>query len=169
MGQDKCAMIRAHQWADTLRIDSGAGTGSGTTAKQIHKGDNALNDYFMERDVIEFTFYRIPKVLISSPIYRGLSTDAKLLYGLLLDRMGLSQRNGWVDEHGRVYLYCKISAIREDMNCCKEKACKLLSELERFDLVERRRQGRGFPDRIYPKLFCQRSEKQTSGGRNSRP
>ncbi len=162
-------MIRARQWADTLRIDSGAGTGSGTTAKQIHKGDDALNNYFMERDVIEFTFYRIPKVLISSPIYRGLSTDAKLLYGLLLDRVGLSQRNGWVDEHGRVFLYYKISDIRKDMNCCKEKACKLLRELEIAGLIEKKRQGRGSPSRIYVKHFSKRSEKSTSKGRKNRP
>ncbi len=128
-----------------------------------------MNDYFTERDAIEYPFYRVPKALITDPQYHSVSTDAKLLYGLLLDRMDLSVKKRWLDEYGRVYIFFTIASIQADLCCCKEKACKLLSELERFDLIERRRQGWGYPDRIYPKLFCQRSEKQTSGGQDNRP
>ena len=128
-----------------------------------------MNDYFTERDAIEYPFYRIPKALIADPLYRTLSTDAKLLYGLLLDRMDLSMKKRWLDELGRVYLFYKVEAIRADLCCCKEKACMLLCELESAGLIEKKRQGRGNPSRIYVKHFSKKSEKQTSKGRKNRP
>ena len=128
-----------------------------------------MNDYFSERDTIEYAFYRVPKALIQEPVYRSVSTDAKLLYGLLLDRMDLSLKKRWLDVLGRVYLFYRIEAIQADLCCCKEKACKLLSELESAGLIEKKRQGRGNPSRIYVKHFAKKSEKQTSGGRKNRP
>ena len=128
-----------------------------------------MNDYYTERDAIEYAFYRVPKALITDPLYRSVSTDAKLLYGLLLDRMDLSKKKRWLDELGRVYLFYKIEAIQIDLGCCKEKACKLLSELESAGLIEKKRQGRGNPSRIYVKHFSKKSEKQTSKGRKNRP
>ena len=128
-----------------------------------------MNGYFTERDAIEYPFYRIPKALIMDPLYRTLSTDAKLLYGLLLDRMDLSMKKRWLDELGRVYLFYRIEAIQADLCCCKEKACKLLCELESVGLIEKKRQGRGNPTRIYVKHFSKKSEKQTSKGRKNRP
>ena len=128
-----------------------------------------MNDYYTERDAIEYPFYRVPKALITDPQYRPVSTDAKLLYGLLLDRMDLSVKKRWLDEHGRVYLYYTIASIQADLCCCKEKACKLLRELEQAGLIEKKRQGRGNPSRIYVKRFSKRSGKQTSKGRIIRP
>ncbi len=128
-----------------------------------------MNEYFSAQDVLEFTFYRIPKALVTDKAYRNVPTEAKLLYGLLLDRMGLSLCNGWLDRHGRVYIFYTIAAIREDLNCSKEKACKLLRNLEQADLVERKRQGLGQPNRIYVKRFLQRSDNPTSGGPVFRP
>lgn len=128
-----------------------------------------MNDYFTERDAIEYPFYRVPKALITDPKYRSVSTDAKLLYGLLLDRMDLSVKKRWLDEHGRVYLYYTIASIQADLCCCKEKACKLLRELEIAGLIEKKRQGRGSPSRIYVKRFAKRSENQTFKGRKNRP
>ena len=128
-----------------------------------------MNDYFTERDAIEYPFYRVPKALITDPQYRSVSTDAKLLYGLLLDRMDLSVKKRWLDEHGRVYLYYTIASIQADLCCCKEKACKLLRELEHAGLSEKKRHGRGSPSRISVKHFSKRSENQTSKGRKNRP
>ena len=128
-----------------------------------------MNGYFTERDTIDYTFYRVPKALISDPQYRSVSTDAKLLYGLLLDRMDLSVMKGWLDELGRVFLFYKIEAIQADLCCCKEKACKLLCELERAGLIEKKRQGQGNPSIIYVKRFVKKSEKPTFGGRKNRP
>ena len=139
-------------------------TGKSTLYKR-----GSLHIVYTERDAIEYAFYRVPKALITDPLYRPVSTDAKLLYGLLLDRMDLSVKNHWMDERGRIFLFYKIDAIQADLGCCKEKACKLLSELESAGLIEKKRQGRGQPSIIYVKHFHVRSEKPTSKGRKNRP
>ena len=128
-----------------------------------------MNDYFTADDAEEYSFYRIPKPLILNPDYRSVPVEAKMLYGLMLDRMGLSARNGWLDEQGRVFIYYTVDAVREDLCCGKEKACKLLADLERADLIERRRQGLTKPSITYVKRFRQRSENPTSGGLNGEP
>lgn len=87
-------------------------------------------DYYYSDESSQFSFYRIPRQLITGDAFRCLSTDAKLLYGLLLDRMGLSAKNGWYDELGRVYLYYTLDEIQEDMNCGHDKATKLLVGLD---------------------------------------
>ena len=86
----------------------------------------------------------------------GLSTDAKLLYGLLVDRMELSRKNGWIDAQGRVYIYFTLDEIRERLRCAKEKACKLVAELDArgIGLIEVKRQGLGKPNIIYVKDFA---------------
>lgn len=120
-----------------------------------------MRDYFYGNESDSFSFFRIPKTLITDPVYKTLSTDAKLLYGLLLDRMGLSARNGWMDELGRVYIYYTINEIKRDLSCGSEKAVKLMSELSdnRIGLVEKVRQGQGKPSRIYVKRFFPRISK----------
>lgn len=113
-------------------------------------------DYFYGDESNMFSFYRIPRQLIVGEQFRKLSTDAKLLYGLLLDRVGLSAKNGWYDEQGRVYIYYTVNEIREDMNCGNDKAIKLLAELDAvkgFGLIERLKQGQGRPTKIYVKRF----------------
>ena len=74
-------------------------------------------DYYYGDESSQFSFYRIPRQLITGDRFKRLSTDAKLLYGLLLDRMGLSAKNGWYDEAGRVYIYYTLDEIQEDLNC----------------------------------------------------
>lgn len=106
--------------------------------------------YGFEADT--YTFYRVPKVLFSEQEFSGLSTDARLLYGLLLDRMQLSVRNNWMDEDGRVYIYFTVDNIMECLACGNKKAGSLLAELDDkkgIGLITRVRQGMGRPDRIY--------------------
>lgn len=86
--------------------------------------------YFYGCEAEQFAFYRIPKLLMSDERFRGVSTDAKLLYGLMLDRMSLSLKNGWQDEQGRVYIYFPADEIMSTLNCQSEKASKLLAELD---------------------------------------
>lgn len=117
---------------------------------------NAVFDYYYGDESNQFSFYRIPRQLITGDAFKRLSTDAKLLYGLLLDRMGLSARHGWYDEQGRVYIYYTLEEIQEDLNCGHEKAVKLLAELDvgkGFGLIERVKQGQGRPTKIYVKRF----------------
>ena len=116
-------------------------------------------DYYYGDESSQFSFYRIPRQLITGQQFKKVSTDAKLLYGLLLDRMGLSARNGWYDDAGRVYIFYTLDEIQEDLNCGHEKAVKLLSELDTdkgCGLIERVKQGQGRPTKIYVKRFTTR-------------
>ena len=121
-------------------------------------------DYYYSREAEQFTFYRIPKALFSDPVFRGVSTDAKLLYGLMLDRMSLSLRSGWIDELGRVYIYFTQADVQEYLGCGHSKATQLLRELDSgIGLIRRKRQGLGNPDIIYVMDFVtgiQTSENQ---------
>lgn len=113
-------------------------------------------EYFFGDEAEQFSYFRIPRQLIRSPQFKALSTDAKLLYGMFLDRMGLSLKNGWYDDQGRAYIYYTVDEIREDMNCGNDKALKLLAELDTkkgIGLVERVKQGQGKPTKIYVKRF----------------
>lgn len=111
-------------------------------------------DYFYGVQSEQFAFYRIPKVLFTNDRFRVLSAEAKTLYGILLDRVSLSVKNGWIDQQGRVYIICTIEKIMEDMNCGNKKAIQLLSDLEeKVGLIERKRQGLGKPNLIYVKNF----------------
>lgn len=113
-------------------------------------------DYFYGGQSEQFQFYRIPRQLILGEDFRCLSTDAKLLYGLMLDRMGLSAKNGWYDEIGRVFIYYTLEEIKEDLNCGHDKALKTLGELDTakgIGLIERVKQGQGKPARIYVRQF----------------
>ena len=110
--------------------------------------------YFYGPQAEQFAFYRIPKALFTDPAYRSISIDAKVLYGLLLDRMSLSARNDWLDEQGRVYIVFTVEEIMESLACGNKKAVGLLRELEtEAGLIERRRQGLGKPNLIYVKNF----------------
>lgn len=120
-----------------------------------------FSDYYYGDESNQFSFYRIPRQLVTGEQFKRLSTDAKLLYGLLLDRMGLSAKNGWYDEQGRVFIYYTLDEIQEDLNCAHGKAVKLLSELDAgngFGLIERVKQGQGRPTKIYVKRFTTREK-----------
>lgn len=113
-------------------------------------------DYFYGGESEQFSFYRIPRQLIVGPEFKHVSTDAKLLYGLMLDRMGLSARNGWYDEENRVFIYYPLDEIKEALNCGNDKAVKLLAELDAgkgIGLIQRVKQGQGKPAMIYVKRF----------------
>ena len=110
-------------------------------------------DYFYKEQADQFTFYRVPKVLIIDDTFSELSTDAKLLYGLLLDRVSLSANSGWFDKEGRVYVIYAIKSIMRDLHCGNKKAGNLLAELEQFGLIERKQRGQGKPWTIYVKNF----------------
>ena len=113
--------------------------------------------YYYGREAEQYAFYRIPKLLMSDDRFRFESTDAKLLYGLMLDRMSLSLKNGWLDSDNRVYIFFPVEEVMEVLNCKSEKATKLLAELDGkkgIGLIERVRQGQGKPSLVYVKNFA---------------
>ena len=122
--------------------------------------ETILSDYFYGDEAEQFQYFRIPRQLITNPKFKHLSTDAKLLYGMLLDRMSLSEKNDWFDEDDRVYIYYTVDEICGDMNCGRDKAMKLLSELDTrkgVGLIERVKQGQGKPTKLYVKRFTTRT------------
>ena len=129
--------------------------------------------YFRGLEADRYSFYRVPKALVKADLFQKMSGDAKLLYAVLLDRMSLSIKNGWQDKHGNAYIICTIEEVMDSIHCARQKAVKLLDELEQeFRLIERRRQGLGKPNLLYVKdLYAGLSqsnywkyENHTSGG-----
>ena len=118
-----------------------------------------MPDYFYGPQAEQFAFYRIPKALFTDPAFRSISTDAKVLYGLLLDRMSLSARNNWLDDAGRVYIIFTVEEVMDALCCADNKATRLLRELEGVELIERKRRGLGKPSLIYVKNFISESSK----------
>ena len=130
--------------------------------------DLAMLDYFYGDEAEQFTFYRIPKVLFTDPSYRRISSDAKILYGRMLDRMGLSVRNGWLDEYNRVFIFFTLEDALEYLCCGHTKAVSLFGELDKAGLIERKKQGQGKPTKIYVKNFVRNAEVLTSEKRKSK-
>ena len=81
-------------------------------------------DYFYGQQSELFTFYRVPKVLFTNERFWNISADAKMLYGILLDRMSLSAKNGWIDQNGRVYIIFTIDEAKMALNCAEQKATR---------------------------------------------
>ena len=126
-------------------------------------GEPLKFDYYYGIEAEQFSFYRVPRLLIKDERFKGLSSDAKLLYGLMLDRMSMSMKNGWLDDENRAYIIYTIENIREDLGCSKEKAVKVLAELDAskgIGLIEKIRRGLGKPDIIYVKNFASVPQKE---------
>lgn len=131
-------------------------------------------DYYYGAESEQFSFFRVPKVLFTDKKFRGISSDAKILYGMMLDRMSLSRQNGWIDDENRVYIIYTLAEIMEDLDCGKDKGVHLIAELDErgIGLIERRKQGFGKPALIYVKNFIACYEKtvldaQEEGGSGS--
>ena len=113
-------------------------------------------DYFRGMEAEQYSFYRVPKVLFTAECFKALSCEAKVLYGLMLDRMSLSIKNRWFDDEDRVYIIFTVDEIAELMNCGTQKAVKLIKELDTSNgigLIEKKRLGLGKPNVIYVKNF----------------
>lgn len=124
-------------------------------------------DYYYGDQAEQFSFYRIPKVLFTDSRFKDISAEAKILYGLLLDLMSLSAKNGWLDQEGRVYIVYTVEDIMDALSCASQKAMKLLNELDdKCGLIERKRQGLGKPNLIYVKNFVAVPESKFKNGEN---
>ena len=111
--------------------------------------------FFYGKEAEQYLFYRIPQMLFTEEKFRLMSCEAKVLYGLLLDRVGLSRKNGWFDNEGKLYLYYTQDEACEKLNVGKNKVVKIFLELERAELIQRKKQGLGRPTRIYVMNFAQ--------------
>ena len=109
--------------------------------------------YFYGKQADQYGFVRVRKLLMTEKMFDSISIDAKLLYGLLIDRMSMSQKNDWIDEENRVYVLYPIAEIQEDMGVSKKKAIACLADLEKFGLIEKKVRGMGLPNLLYIKNF----------------
>lgn len=119
-------------------------------------------DFYYGIEAEQYFFYRVPRLLIKDERFRPLSSDAKLLYGLMLDRMSLSMKNGWLDDKNRVYIIYTVDNIMEDLGCARATCTKILKELDGIGLIEKKRRGFGKPDIIYVKNFATIDEEKES-------
>ena len=127
-------------------------------------------DYYYGIEAEQFSFYRVPRLLIKDERFKGLSSDAKLLYGLMLDRMSLSMKNGWLDEENRAYIIYTLDNVMEDLGCAKATCVKIMKELDSdngIGLIEKKRRGLGKPDIIYVKNFILRTSKDVKNNDES--
>ena len=123
-------------------------------------------NYYYGKEAEQFSFFRIPKLLFTDPLFGKLSSDAKLLYGILLDRMSLSMKNNWIDEENKVYIIFTIEEVADIMCCATQKATKILQELDDkkgIGLVEKKRLGLGKANILYVKNFIIQETKEPGG------
>lgn len=118
--------------------------------------DRIKLSYFYGREADQYSFYKIPKRLFTEEYFKKISVEAKVLYGLMLDRMSLSMKNQWFDTEGRAYIYYSLEDIMDAIGCSNKKAISIMKELDTesgIGLIERKRQGQGKPTMIYLKQF----------------
>ncbi|HFH9723383.1 TPA: replication initiator protein A [Streptococcus pyogenes] len=114
---------------------------------------NIKFSYYYGKEADQYSFFKIPKILYTDSIFKTLSSDAKVLYAILLDRMSLSMKNGWLDEENKVFIIFTIDEIEETMNIGRNKAINIIKEIQDFGLIEKKRRGLGKPNIIYVKSF----------------
>lgn len=117
-------------------------------------------DYFYGNETEQYHYYSVPKLLFTDDKFKGLSCQAKLLYGFLLDRTALSVENKWFDKQGRTYVYYKQSDAQNNLNIGKNKATAIFTELENIGLIIRQKQGQGKPTKIFVMNFTKFIGKQ---------
>ena len=132
--------------------------------------DRIKLSYFYGKEAEQYLFYKIPKLLFTDDYFKNISVEAKVLYGLMLDRMSLSVKNQWMDEEGRAYIYYSLEDIMDALGCSNKKAISIMKELDMdagIGLIEKKRQGQGKPTMIYLKQFMiqdvQKCRNYTSG------
>ena len=104
-------------------------------------------NYFYSQKEKAMPYLAIPLFLLDDS-YHQLSSEAKLLYGLLLRRVNLSRKKGWLDDCGRVFQHYPITEVMKSLDCCKQKAVDTLRELVAADLLEKQNQGLGKPAKL---------------------
>lgn len=119
-------------------------------------------EYYYGTQADQFSFIRIPRILLLDEAFSALSLSAKVLYSVLLDRMGLSMKNKWLDEENKVYIIYQITEIQSDLGFSKKKAMDYLTELEKIGLIEKKKRGFGLPNIIYVKSFMVHQSSQRS-------
>lgn len=139
-----------------------------------------MRNVYKIHEVNKHRFYQVPKELFENEFYSDLSSDAKLLYGMLLDRMKLSEKNDWVNDDNEIFLIFSRQSAQDLLNISKPTATKVFKELKHKKLIFEERQGFNRPNIIFIGKICYKKSKEkpeksrrlknlTSRGKNSLP
>ena len=121
--------------------------------------EDMIFDYYYGVDAEQISFLIVPKFLIRDERFKSLSSDSVLLYSMMLERMGLSRKNGWFDGENRAFIYYSVENAMDDIGRSKPTVIKAIKELETMGLIERHKQGQGRPTIVYVKKI--RGEKKS--------
>lgn len=110
-------------------------------------------EYYYGEEAEQFNFLMLPKFLLKEPRFAQLSDTSKILYSMMLERMGMSRKNGWFDEEGRPFIYYSIDCAKQETGRSKPTVIKALKEIEEIGLIERKKQGQGKPTIVYVKKY----------------
>lgn len=116
--------------------------------------------YFYGKEADHFSFFTVPKILFKDPEYKDMPCEAKMLYGMMLDRMSLSIENQWFDDQKRAFIKISEDFIMENLGCGRNKALNLMKILEQSGLIERKKMGQGKSSIIYVKRFIRQETVQ---------
>ena len=111
-------------------------------------------DYYYGQRSEQFAFLRVPRLIITHEQFGTLTLEAKVLYGLMLDRMNLSQKNGWLDEEGRVFIIFPQAEMEKQLNCSGSTVTRIMKQLRNIGFVRSKRQGLNKPDILYVMDFA---------------
>ena len=102
-----------------------------------------------------FSFYTLPRLLLTSKKFKGLHKLAAVLYGMMLSRLALSARreDEFTDAEGRLYILYTIDQVQADLRCARATAVKLMRQLVEYGLLEKKRRGQGKPNLLFVKDF----------------
>lgn len=106
-------------------------------------------NYFTTEDSFRYRTISIPKELFVSKYYKGLSNNARVIYGFLIDRTFLSIKNGWV-ENGHPYIYFQRKDFEEILNVSNKTIINAFKELNEYKLIYEVKQGIHKPNKIFP-------------------
>lgn len=115
-------------------------------------------DYFYREQSEQFDNIFVPKALVFDKDFSHLSDTAKMLYGILLQKMGEVKNKGWFDEMNRAFLEYTLTEMSEDIGCSRHKIINCVNELEGIGLIVIDRSQKGRANRIYVKNFARRQK-----------
>ena len=119
-------------------------------------------DYYYGVEGDQFAFLMVPRFLIQDDRFRDLSFEAIILYSLMLERMGLSRKNGWLDDQNRPFVFYSVESAMTDIRRSKPKSINVMKELQGIGLIERKKPGQGKPSLVYVKKFATENDRPES-------
>ena len=93
-----------------------------------------MTETFFKKEVEKYQYIQMPKWLFKEP-YKSLSSNAKLMYAMLFNRLGLSLSNAWHDSKGQVFMYFTNAEFCEELGCSENTVTKTKKELKEAELL----------------------------------